>query len=182
MSTHRAVVQNDIRQAARLIALFDYKRKLFGDAAPAPTSVPAAEPAATSPIKEENNEGGDEDGIKEEDEEAEAEAATPKAEAPSEVAAPAPVERPKDIDAIVAKSKNPILDGVFEYFVEETSAEEEELLGVTTPAGDDLKIPLEIDRSLIAYLDKLLLYLRVVHSIDYYNHCEYSNEDNMPNR
>nr|CAD7392494.1 unnamed protein product [Timema cristinae] len=31
-------------------------------------------------------------------------------------------------------------------------------------------------------LDKLLLYLRIVHSVDYYNHCEYPNEDEMPNR
>ncbi|GCC39159.1 hypothetical protein chiPu_0023270 [Chiloscyllium punctatum] len=31
-------------------------------------------------------------------------------------------------------------------------------------------------------LDKLLLYLRIVHSIDYYNTCEYPNEDEMPNR
>lgn len=31
-------------------------------------------------------------------------------------------------------------------------------------------------------LDQLLLYLRVVHSLDYYNTCEYPNEDEMPNR
>ena len=31
-------------------------------------------------------------------------------------------------------------------------------------------------------LDRLLLYLRVVHSIDYYNTCEYPSEDHMPNR
>lgn len=31
-------------------------------------------------------------------------------------------------------------------------------------------------------LDKLLLYLRIVHSLDYYNTCEYPNEDEMPNR
>lgn len=28
----------------------------------------------------------------------------------------------------------------------------------------------------------MVLYLRVVHSVDYYNHCEYPNEDEMPNR
>lgn len=26
------------------------------------------------------------------------------------------------------------------------------------------------------------MYLRIVHSVDYYNHCEYPNEDEMPNR
>lgn len=31
-------------------------------------------------------------------------------------------------------------------------------------------------------LDKLLLYLRIVHSVDYYNTSEYLNEDEMPNR
>lgn len=31
-------------------------------------------------------------------------------------------------------------------------------------------------------LDRLVLYLRIVHSVDYYNHCEYPNEDEMPNR
>lgn len=36
--------------------------------------------------------------------------------------------------------------------------------------------------SLPQVLDKLLLYLRIVHSLDYYNTCEYPNEDEMPNR
>ncbi|XP_075441248.1 serrate RNA effector molecule homolog, partial [Ascaphus truei] len=31
-------------------------------------------------------------------------------------------------------------------------------------------------------LDKLLLYLRIVHSVDYYNNCEYPCEDEMPAR
>lgn len=31
-------------------------------------------------------------------------------------------------------------------------------------------------------LDRLLLYLRIVHSVDYYNTSEYLNEDEMPNR
>ena len=31
-------------------------------------------------------------------------------------------------------------------------------------------------------LDRLLFYLRIVHSVDYYNHSEYPNEDEMPNR
>lgn len=34
----------------------------------------------------------------------------------------------------------------------------------------------------VGVLDRLLLYLRTVHSVDYYNHCEYPNEDEMPNR
>jgi len=35
---------------------------------------------------------------------------------------------------------------------------------------------------LISVLDKLILYLRIVHSVDYYNHSEYPHEDEMPNR
>jgi len=31
-------------------------------------------------------------------------------------------------------------------------------------------------------LDRLLLYLRIVHSIDFYATIEYSNEDEMPHR
>ncbi|MBN3318401.1 SRRTB protein, partial [Atractosteus spatula] len=36
--------------------------------------------------------------------------------------------------------------------------------------------------SIMQVLDRLLLYLRIVHSIDYYNTCEYPSEDEMPNR
>ncbi|CAD5229430.1 unnamed protein product [Bursaphelenchus okinawaensis] len=128
LTNHRPIVQNDIRQAARLIALFDYKRSLYVD---------------------EGDEG----------------------KAP-----------PKDLDALVSRSKNPVLDGVVEYFVEECNAEEEELLGVNKETSDDLKLSLEVDKDLFKYLDRLLVYLRVVHSVDFYNQCEYSNEDTMPNR
>jgi len=31
-------------------------------------------------------------------------------------------------------------------------------------------------------LDKILIYLRLVHSVDYYNHTDYPHEDEMPNR
>lgn len=36
--------------------------------------------------------------------------------------------------------------------------------------------------SLFQVLDRLVWYLRIVHSIDYYNTCEYPSEDEMPNR
>jgi hypothetical protein len=88
----------------------------------------------------------------------------------------------KDLDSLVRRNKNPLLEGVFEYFVEESNAEEEELLGSSKQDGEDLKFPLEIDNDLLKYLDRLLVYLRLVHSIDYYNYVEYTNEDSMPNR
>lgn len=101
-------------------------------------------------------------------------------------------------------SPNPILRNITDYLIEEASAEEDELLGVvsadaskespaqasaadssadgntadTAVAGDTI----ERDETLIKVLDKLLLYLRIVHSVDFYNHSEYPNEDEMPNR
>ncbi|XP_044011988.1 serrate RNA effector molecule homolog isoform X2 [Aphidius gifuensis] len=82
-------------------------------------------------------------------------------------------------------SKNPVLKNITDYLIEEASAEEEELLGMSGDQeegqlGDDS--PFERDPSLIKVLDRLILYLRIVHSVDYYNHCEYPNEDEMPNR
>lgn len=82
-------------------------------------------------------------------------------------------------------SKNPVLKNITDYLIEEASAEEEELLGMSGDQeegqlGDDS--PFERDPTLIKVLDRLILYLRIVHSVDYYNHCEYPNEDEMPNR
>lgn len=47
---------------------------------------------------------------------------------------------------------------------------------------DNQKVPFHRDNELIARLDPIILYLRIVHSIDFYNHGEYPNEDVMPNR
>lgn len=80
-------------------------------------------------------------------------------------------------------SNNPVLHNITDYLIEEASAEEEELLGLE-PASDtqDTASTVERDDNLISVLDKIILYLRIVHSVDYYNHCEYPNEDEMPNR
>ena len=82
-------------------------------------------------------------------------------------------------------SRNPVLNNITDYLIEEASAEEEELLGTTaTEEGEetDGATGLTRDDELIKVLDRLLFYLRIVHSVDYYNHCEYPNEDEMPNR
>ncbi|CAG5097264.1 Oidioi.mRNA.OKI2018_I69.XSR.g15002.t1.cds [Oikopleura dioica] len=54
------------------------------------------------------------------------------------------------------------------------------------PVEDDPKnadeIHLNYDKKLAQIADILTLYLRLVHSVDYYNHSEYRNEDEMPNR
>uniref|UniRef100_A0A4W5LS82 Serrate RNA effector molecule homolog (Arabidopsis) n=1 Tax=Hucho hucho TaxID=62062 RepID=A0A4W5LS82_9TELE len=89
-----------------------------------------------------------------------------------------------------AVSANPILKNITDYLIEEVSAEEEELLGSVggadaeeaTKEGYPAEITVERDDKLVKVLDRLLLYLRIVHSIDYYNNCEYPSEDEMPNR
>lgn len=80
------------------------------------------------------------------------------------------------------KSKNPVLQNITDYLIEEASAEEEELLGLTGENKDAEGEPIERDEHLLSVLDRLVLYLRIVHSVDYYNHCEYPYEDEMPNR
>ncbi|KAF6197642.1 hypothetical protein GE061_008608, partial [Apolygus lucorum] len=75
-------------------------------------------------------------------------------------------------------SANPILKDITEYLVEEASAEEEELLGQGV-VQDDSK---NRHAQTIKVLDRLLLYLRIVYSVDYYNMSQYASEDENPNR
>lgn len=86
---------------------------------------------------------------------------------------------------------NPVLKNITDYLIEEVSAEEEELTGAAGGHGDDGRDPasssssevaVETDDKLLKVLDRLLLYLRLVHSVDYYNFCEYPAEDEMPHR
>ncbi|KAF4072778.1 hypothetical protein AMELA_G00251390 [Ameiurus melas] len=87
-------------------------------------------------------------------------------------------------------AQNPILKNITDYLIEEVSAEEEELLGNAggvdsedgNKEGNPTEITVERDEKLVKVLDRLLFYLRIVHSIDYYNMCEYTSEDEMPNR
>uniref|UniRef100_A0A6Q2YYH4 Serrate, RNA effector molecule n=1 Tax=Esox lucius TaxID=8010 RepID=A0A6Q2YYH4_ESOLU len=77
-------------------------------------------------------------------------------------------------------TQNPILKNITDYLIEEVSAEEEELLGSMggadteegTKEGNPAEITVERDDKLVKVLDRLLFYLRIVHSIDYYNNCE----------
>ncbi|VDO28920.1 unnamed protein product [Haemonchus placei] len=138
VTSHKDVAQNDIKQAAKLVALMDKRIGLFCEDEP----------------KE---------------------------------------ERDKDIFTgvdLVATSKNPLLRQVRPVLREcdEPSPEEEEMLGIsrctpsTPAAAADEKIPFVRDETLLHALDLLILYLRMVHSIDFYGHIEYPNEDAMPNR
>lgn len=101
------------------------------------------------------------------------------------------------------KKMNPLLENIADYLVDEISAEEEELMGLSNPiiiedpiankTSDNIDaesntkketndIQIDTDNHYNKVLDKLILYLRVVHSFDYYNCIEYQQEDSMPNR
>ena len=86
-------------------------------------------------------------------------------------------------------TSNPLLANVHDYLIEEVSAEEEELLQKTanvenSDSGDneEKERNIEVHDDVLKVLDKLILYLRIVHSIDLYSHAQYQNEDEMPNR
>ncbi|KAM8835951.1 serrate RNA effector molecule homolog isoform 1-T1 [Synchiropus picturatus] len=93
-------------------------------------------------------------------------------------------------DGIESPGQNPILKNITDYLIEEVSAEEEELLGSMSgmepeegvKESNPTETTVERDDKLAKVLDRLVLYLRIVHSIDYYNTCEYPSEDEMPNR
>lgn len=91
----------------------------------------------------------------------------------------------EQVPAFGLKSRNPLLKNIGDYMIEEANAEEEELLGEgATEEGEENGSGQSLDRdeNLNKVLDRLLLYLRIVHSVDYYNHSDYPNEDEMPNR
>lgn len=88
-----------------------------------------------------------------------------------------------DLKVFGLDSRNPVLKLATDYLIEVGAAEEEELLGgdVDLEADNDPNA-FERDEAAIRVLDKLLLYLRTVHSFDFYYYGEYANEDEMPNR
>ena len=61
-----------------------------------------------------------------------------------------------------------------------------ELLGTSSTTQDTVteqsEVDLTVDVNILRVLDRLILYLRVVHSVDYYNGGDYPHEDEMPNR
>ncbi|XP_032218971.2 serrate RNA effector molecule homolog isoform X2 [Nematostella vectensis] len=83
-------------------------------------------------------------------------------------------------------NENPILASLSEDVAEEEGGEEMELLGKGSPPadgdGDKSEVDFTQDPTLLRVLDRMLLYLRVVHSMDYYNCGDYPHEDEMPNR
>lgn len=112
------------------------------------------------------------------------------------------VEEAEEKKSFGLQSKNPVLKNITDYLIEEADAEEEELLGLSSENTDNADGELlDRDNQLISVLDKIIFYLRIVHSVDFYSkqfkllvnvqfpyyfsftdHCEYPYEDEMPNR
>ena len=65
-------------------------------------------------------------------------------------------------------SPNPLLANVHDYLIEEVSAEEEELLKKTVEESEndskDEEHSIELNDEVLKVLDKMILYLRIVHS------------------
>lgn len=72
-----------------------------------------------------------------------------------------------------------LLDLIKNHLIEETSAEEKILLGQEEEPQD---FAFEEDEKLMKPLDEILLYLRVVHSVDYYAAAYHKGEDDTPLR
>uniref|UniRef100_A0A183BYF2 ARS2 domain-containing protein n=1 Tax=Globodera pallida TaxID=36090 RepID=A0A183BYF2_GLOPA len=157
LDSHRSVAANALRQAARLIVLLDLREGLHGE-------------------KMEMEEGEEEGGVGT----GESDTIGRGGGTEDEVS-----KLLFDLDDAVLHSRNPILAGIANYMVEESSVEEEFLLEKASAAdGTPLEITqqYEEDRALIQMLDRLLLYLRIVHSVDFYAAIHYAQEDQMPNR
>lgn len=69
------------------------------------------------------------------------------------------------------QSKNPVLKNITDYLIDEADAEEEELLGFSGEIKDEVADGEFLDRDpdLISVLDKIIFYLRIVHSVDFYS-------------
>lgn len=77
-------------------------------------------------------------------------------------------------------SKNPVLKNITDYLIEEASAEEEELLGLSADGGKDGEgEALERDTEVLSVLDKIILYLRIVHSVDFYSELRFCTSTNF---
>jgi hypothetical protein len=68
------------------------------------------------------------------------------------------------------QSKNPVLKNITDYLIEEADAEEEELLGLSSENKEEGEGEfLDRDPELVGVLDKIIFYLRIVHSVDFYS-------------
>lgn len=74
---------------------------------------------------------------------------------------------------------SPLLDSIKDFIIEETD-EESKLLGIEQT--QEAKFEFTQNPEIMKALDKIILYLRCVHSFDYYAATEYVGEDDMPQK
>lgn len=80
-------------------------------------------------------------------------------------------------------TNNPVLKNITEFLVDEIDYEDTALgEGSGKDKDSSSEVVIERDDELLTVLDRMLLYLRIVYSIDYYGAYEYPNEDEMPHR
>ncbi|VDN99099.1 unnamed protein product [Rodentolepis nana] len=87
-----------------------------------------------------------------------------------------------DLVNLGTRTGNPLLESITDHLVDETNAEEELLLTSRTSTAkiDDTSSSKEANSELVRALDALIIYLRLVYSIDFYSPALYPRESDMP--
>lgn len=167
VSHHKSVIKNDIKLAMKVIQNMDRRWNIWRE---------EGDESLVEPEEEELDSKPDEKGDSESNETANLEKS-----AFSEIKSTDPKYIPNKF-----QGTNPLFKNITDYLVDEIDAEEQELLGGdssnTASKSNSSISEIEIDKEFNSVLDKLVLYLRVVHSFDFYNSTEYQQEDSMPNR
>lgn len=76
------------------------------------------------------------------------------------------------------KDECPLLETIKDYLIEETNGEEKVLL----ESSGEPEFQFEQDENMLKALDKIILYLRVVYSFDYYAVADFTGEHDTPQR
>lgn len=91
------------------------------------------------------------------------------------------VEKAEEQKTFGLQSHNPVLKNITDYLIEEADAEEEELLGLSGEGKDESEGEvLERDPEIIAVLDRIVLYMRIVHSFDFYSEFFFQSAEHFP--
>lgn len=190
VSHHKTVVKNNIKLAMKIVQNMDKKWNLWQDSSSTSSedliNNEETNQDKNNQVEDENNKKSEENNTATTAATAESDAAKLEEEAFGKLKPNSPLYLSHKFNG-----QNPLLENITDYLVDEINAEEEELLGdnmnenATNKSSSSSKpnsFDIEIDKSYNKVLDRLVLYLRMVHSIDYYNSIEYQQEDLMPNR
>ncbi|XP_038051864.1 serrate RNA effector molecule homolog isoform X2 [Patiria miniata] len=174
ITAHKKIIRSDLKLAARLVQQLDDQLRLFR---PEEEARYMREEAEKKKRKEEEKKKREEEKKDEDDGE--------KKEEEEQRESSAEEKEPEWIIIPAKYKSNPVLENITDYLVEEVSAEEDALMGAK-PEEEGEESSGEVlflkDEELNKVLDRLLMYLRIVHSVDYYNTSQYHIEEEMPNR